>query len=131
MHELSITQNVLNIAVEHANRAGAQRITAINLVVGQLTGFVDDSIQFYFDMLSPETIAAGAKLVIRRVPAELRCRACGEVFALGDHNWACPKCSALGGEVLRGREFLIESIEVPQEPLDRPPDGALAEGAGT
>lgn len=112
MHELSITQNVLNIAIEHAKRAGAQRITAINLVVGQLTGFVDDSIQFYFDMLSAETIAAGAKLVIRRIPAELRCRACGQVFLLGDHNWTCPNCSALGGEVLSGREFLIESIEV-------------------
>jgi hydrogenase nickel incorporation protein HypA/HybF len=112
MHELSITQNVLNIVIEHAQRAGAQKVTVINLVVGELTGFVDDSIQFYFDMLSPETIAAGAKLAIRRIPAEIRCRACGEVFGLHDHSWICPKCSALGGEVLCGRELSIESIEV-------------------
>jgi len=112
MHELSITQNILNIVTEHAKRAGAQKVTAINLVVGELTGFVDDSIQFYFDMLSPETIAAGAKLAIRRVPAEIRCRACGEVFALQGHKWSCPKCSAPGGEILSGREFFIESIEV-------------------
>ena len=112
MHELSITQNILNIVIKHAQRAGAQKITAINLVVGELTGFVDDSIQFYFDMLSPETIAAGAKLAIQRIPAEVRCRACGEVFALHDHKWACPKCTALGGEILCGREFSIESIEV-------------------
>jgi hydrogenase nickel incorporation protein HypA/HybF len=112
MHELSITQNVLNIVIEHAQRAGAQKVTTINLVVGELTGFVDDSIQFYFDMLSPETIAAGAKLAIRRIPAEVRCRACGEVFALHDHKWACPKCSALGGEILSGREFSVDSIEI-------------------
>ena len=112
MHELSITQNVLNIVVEHAQRAEAQKVTAINLVIGELTGFVDDSIQIYFDMLSPETIAAGAKLVIRRVPAQIRCRACGEVFALQGQKWVCPKCSAVGGEILRGREFLVESIEV-------------------
>ncbi len=112
MHELSITQNILNIVIEHAKRAGAQKVTTINLVIGELTGFVDDSIQFYFDMLSPETLAVGAKLVIRRVPAQVRCRACGEVFALQGHKWVCPKCSALGGEIVSGREFSIESIEV-------------------
>ncbi|MGQ9492306.1 MAG: hydrogenase maturation nickel metallochaperone HypA [Anaerolineae bacterium] len=112
MHELSITQSVLNIVVDHAKRARAQRVIAINLVIGELTGFVDDSIQFYFDMLSPETIAAGARLAIRRVPARLRCRVCGEEFMLKGSKWLCPKCSALGGDVLQGREFLIESIEV-------------------
>ena len=112
MHELSITQNILNIVIEHARRAEAQKVTAINLVVGELTGFVDDSIQFYFDMLSPETIAAGATLNIHRIPAEIRCRGCGEVFALEGHKWACPKCSTPGGEILCGREFSIDSIEV-------------------
>jgi len=112
MHELSITQNILNIVTEHARRAGAQKVTAINLVVGELTGFVDDSIQFYFDMLSPETVAAGAKLVIRRIPAKARCRTCGEEYTWQGRNWACPKCSALGGEILCGREFFVDSIEV-------------------
>jgi len=112
MHELSITQNILNIVNEHAQRASAQRITIINLVVGELTGFVDDSIQFYFDMLSPGTLSEGAKLAIRRVPARIRCRACGEEFELRDFNWVCPRCSAIGGDVLQGREFLVESIEV-------------------
>ncbi len=112
MHELSITQNVLNIVIEHAKRAKAQRVKVINLVVGDLTGFVDDSIQFYFDMLSPDTLAEGAQLVIQRIPARVRCRACGEEFILRDFNWACPKCFAIGGDVLCGREFMVESIEV-------------------
>jgi hydrogenase maturation protein HypF len=40
MHELSITQNVLNIVIEHAKRAKAQQVTAIDLVVGELDGIV-------------------------------------------------------------------------------------------
>jgi hydrogenase nickel incorporation protein HypA/HybF len=112
MHELSITQHILDIVIKHAQRASAERVRAINLVVGDLTGFVDDSIQFYFDMLSPDTLAEGARLNIRRVPAKMRCRTCGAEYVPQDLNWLCPRCAAVGGEVITGREFLVESIEV-------------------
>ena len=112
MHELSITQSILDIVNEHARRAGARRVLSIQLVVGELTGLVDDSIQFYMDMLSPDTLAAGARLAIRRVPVRVRCRACGQEFEPQDLNWACPHCAAVGGEILSGREFQVESIEV-------------------
>ena len=46
MHELAVTQSILEIALRHAERASARRILSINLVIGELTGFVDDSIQF-------------------------------------------------------------------------------------
>ena len=60
MHELAITEEILRIAIEHAERAQAKRVTDINLVVGELSSVVDDSVQFYFDFgedLSPETAA--------------------------------------------------------------------------
>ena len=112
MHELSVTQSVLDIVIEHAERASAQRILKINLVVGDLTGFVDDSIQFYFDMLSEDTLAAGAELDIQRIPPRVRCRGCGSEFEPKDLNWACPQCFAIGGDALSGQEFHVESIEV-------------------
>jgi len=112
MHELSITQNIIDIATEHATHAGAQRITTINLVIGELTGLVDDSIQFYFDMLSPGTLAAGANLLIQRIPIRVRCRSCNQEFEPSEVNWACPHCAAIGGDVLHGREFRVESIEI-------------------
>jgi len=112
MHELSITQHILDIVTRHAQRADADRVTAINLVVGELTGFVDDSIQFYFDMLSPDTLAEGARLSIRRVDARVRCTVCGAEFSPQGYSWLCPQCEAIGGEVVSGRELLVESIEV-------------------
>lgn len=114
MHELSITQSILNIVNEHAQRAGAAKVTAIHLIVGELTGFVDDSLHFYFEMLSPGTLAEGAKLDIRRVPATVQCRACGFEFHLEGYQWICPRCQAVGGSVLRGREFQVDSIEIVQ-----------------
>ncbi len=112
MHELSITEDVLRIATQHANEAHAARITRINLVVGDLSSIVDDSVQFYFDFLSKGTIAEGAVLHFDRVPPRLRCRQCGAEFPMRDMDWTCPECAAVGGDVVAGREFYLASIEV-------------------
>ena len=113
MHELAVTQSILDIALRHAKEAGAQRILAINLVIGELTGFVDDSIQFYFAFLSEDTLAQDARLVFQRVPARARCHACGAEYTPPNSRiWTCPECEALGGEVIAGREFSVTSIEV-------------------
>ena len=113
MHELSVTQSILDIAVKHAQRANATRILSINVVVGDLTGFVPDSIQFYFDFMSRDTLAAGATLNIERVPARVQCRECGAEYHPPDTRlWSCPECNALGGEIIAGREFSVASLEV-------------------
>jgi hydrogenase nickel incorporation protein HypA/HybF len=113
MHELSVTQSVLDIVLRHANRSNARRVLAINLVIGELTGFVDDSIQFYFDFMSKDTMAEGAKLNFERIPARVRCHACGAEYVPPDSRlWACPECEALGSEIISGREFSVASIEI-------------------
>ena len=113
MHELSVTQSIMDIALRHAKQAGAQRIIAINLVIGELTGFVDDSIQFYFDFLSQDTLARDARLNFERIAPRARCHACGAEYTPPDSRlWTCPDCDALGGEVIAGREFSVASIEI-------------------
>ena len=113
MHELPVTQGMLSIALEHAERAGAKKITAINITVGEMSGIVDDSIQFYFDFVSKDTPAEGALLTFERVPARFHCKACDEDFSVGDNGqWACPHCGAWSVEILAGREFYVDSIEV-------------------
>jgi hydrogenase nickel incorporation protein HypA/HybF len=113
MHELAVTQSILDIALKHAERAGAARILAINVVVGDLTGFVDESIQFYFDFLSRETKAAEATLNIERIAAVVRCYECGAEYEPPDARiWSCPACNALGGEIVAGREFAVASLEI-------------------
>ncbi|GAB4506451.1 MAG: hydrogenase maturation nickel metallochaperone HypA [Anaerolineales bacterium] len=112
MHELPVTEQILKVVLDHARKAEAHRVVHVNLVIGDLTTFVDESIQFYFDFLSRGTEAEGATLHIRRIPACVRCHACGGEFAPDGVDWRCPHCGGLGGEVLAGRESYIESIEV-------------------
>ena len=112
MHELSITSSILEIALRHAEQAHATQITDIYLVIGQLSSIVDDSVQFYWDMISDGTAAASARLHFRRIPAELECKACGQHYHLGDTELACPACNHLGFEITAGNEFYLEAIGV-------------------
>jgi len=112
MHELSITESVLRIVLDHAQRAGAQRVVRVNLVLGELSSIVSDSVQFYWDLVAEGTEAEGAELHFRRVPAELRCMACGATFPLDQDSWLCPQCGSPQVQAIAGDQFLVESIEV-------------------
>ena len=112
MHELSITQSILSIALEKAKTVPASKITKINLTIGELSGIVDDCVEFYFDLLSKDTIAAEASLSFNRPPTRLRCRNCATTFSPDNLNWACPDCREQKIEIISGRECHIESIEV-------------------
>ncbi len=112
MHELAVTEDILRIVKEHAENAGASRVTDITIVVGDMSSFIDDSIQFYFDQLSPGTIAEGATLHFKRIQTRFRCRQCDAEFSPDRLDWRCPACGAMGGEVIAGKEFYVESIEV-------------------
>jgi hydrogenase nickel incorporation protein HypA/HybF len=112
MHEMAVTQSLLDIVLKEAMAAGAKKVNGVNLVIGELSGLVDDSIQFYFDFMTKGTIAEGAKLNFKRVRAKMKCRACGEEFVTAPDEWVCPKCQQWQAEVVAGKEFYIDSIEV-------------------
>ncbi|NLG28400.1 MAG: hydrogenase maturation nickel metallochaperone HypA [Chloroflexi bacterium] len=112
MHELSVTENIIAIAERHARAAQATRIVSIRLVIGELSSIVDDSIQFYFDHLAANTLAAGATLVFDRRPVSLCCAACGHTWQPEAADWTCPLCGQARAQITAGREFYIDSIEV-------------------
>lgn len=113
MHELPITQNILQIALRYGNKSNAKRITDLYLVIGQLSSIIDESIQFYWPIISEGTIAEDAKLHFKRIPARLKCSVCGTDFHLKDGNLTtCPSCDSSQIKILTGNEFQLESIGV-------------------
>jgi hydrogenase nickel incorporation protein HypA/HybF len=112
MHEQSIVESLLALALENAEKAKANKILRIYLVVGELSGVVEDSVEFYFSFLSRETIAAEAKLFFMHIPAQLRCRDCSTIFTPEKNNFNCPKCNEQHVEIVSGRELYIDSLEV-------------------
>jgi len=114
MHELSVTQSILEIALDYAARGQATQIVEIRLQIGEISDFDDEWIQRYFDFVSKGTIAEGAKLRISRVAARLQCDRCSFIFPLDKATWntQCPSCQSKETHLLSGREFRVESLEV-------------------
>ena len=119
MHELPVTQSILDIALKHANKAEAKRITDLHIVMGELSKLVDESIQFYWDIIAKDTPAEGARLHFKRIPAEMLCLDCGNRFSPDEETLACPKCQSVKIKVAAGDEFRLDSITVDSDPVDR------------
>ncbi|WAM33150.1 hydrogenase maturation nickel metallochaperone HypA [Caldicellulosiruptor morganii] len=111
MHEYFVTQQLIKIAEDELKEIKPKRVLSIKVIVGELSGIIDESLKFYFDVLTKGTILEGSKLEIEQKKALLFCNACHEYFER-TKDFLCPKCKALGKLTQYGKEFYIESIEV-------------------
>jgi len=112
MHELTITESLLEIALRHAEKAKAKQITDIYLVIGDLSSVVDDSVQFYWDIVAKDTPAEGAKLHFERKQTEIQCLECKEIYHPKNNIMACPNCESIQINILSGNEFFLEAINI-------------------
>lgn len=112
MHELSVTESILEIVLASAHANDAIEVTDISLTIGALSSIIDDSVQFYWDHISKDTIAENARLHFNRVVATLKCRDCGTEYELNQELMPCPNCSSINLEIISGEEFQINHIEI-------------------
>lgn len=121
MHELSVTQNVVNIVLKYAEINKASQVMRVSLKIGELRDIADEWMQRYFDYISRGTIAEGAALKIERSPIIFRCQ-CGKAFSMNIDTFrdafkekqetTCPFCRGEKIVLDGGREFYIQGIEV-------------------
>lgn len=108
MHELSVTQSIVDAVVE---RMGDATVTGVCLEVGRLSGVVPDAVRFCFDVVCAGTTLEGARLVIVEPPGRARCRDCAGEFGLDYPIPLCP-CGSANVEITQGRQLRITSVEV-------------------
>jgi hydrogenase nickel incorporation protein HypA/HybF len=102
MHELSITQSVVDAIVEKMDGA---TVKSVRLEIGKLSGVIPDSVRFCFDVICAGTMLEGATLDLAR------CRDCDGEFPLDDMIMLCP-CGSANVHVLAGQRLRIKSVEV-------------------
>ena len=108
MHEMALTQSVVEAVCEHA---AGRRVSSVKLEVGALCAVVPDAMTFCFDLATEGTIAAKSRLDIDVPPGTPQCRTCDAHYELTEPILLCP-CGSANVEVLAGRDLKILSMEV-------------------
>jgi hydrogenase nickel incorporation protein HypA/HybF len=109
MHELSIADSLVSIAVRHA---GGRRVAVVEVAVGELRQVSPDALEFAFELCAEGTLAEGAELRLERVPVTVACRDCAAESSADDLPFTCAACGGLDVEVVAGEELQVEALEL-------------------
>lgn len=115
IHELPLTQKILEIAIRYAEENNAKKIVGVCLRIGELREFVEEITQKYWDYLSQGTIAEGAKIKIEKVPVSAICHECKNIFHFdwrAKEKTLCPSCESQDIELLNGSELEVKEISI-------------------
>jgi hydrogenase nickel incorporation protein HypA/HybF len=112
MHELSLAQAIVDVVVEEAHKAQARKVCSVTLILGELSGVVEEQLLFCLPMVAKDTTAEGAELHVVRVEGEAFCASCERSFHMTHLLDPCPRCGAHSSDVRAGRELSVGSLQV-------------------
>lgn len=112
MHEMTLAVNLVD-EVERCLtdfEAGA-RVMSVTLEVGGLRAVVPEALSFCFEVASSGSRIDGARLIIEKIPVEVRCECCDSQWVVHELEFLCPTCDG-PVKLLSGKELLLRAIEV-------------------
>jgi len=112
MHEMSLAQGVVEIALDQCRRHQASRVTVVRLEIGSLSHVEPRALEFGFDAASRGTAVEGAALVVERVTGQATCLICVKTFPLDNRYDPCPTCGSHQVVVVAGEEMRVKDLEV-------------------
>jgi hydrogenase nickel incorporation protein HypA/HybF len=112
MHELSIADAVVAIAVEHAR---GRRVEKVELKVGHLRQVVPSALELAFELCAAGTVVEGAELEVEDVPARVACRRCAAESRVDGFPLVCAGCGSFDVDVVAGDELLVDALELETE----------------
>ncbi len=112
MHEMSLCEGVLQVLEEHSRSQGFDRVTAVFLEIGGLSGVEPEAMRFCFDAVTRGTLAERAALEIEHVPGQAWCMQCATTVQVNQRFDQCPDCDSYQLQVTGGDEMRIRELEV-------------------
>ncbi len=114
MHEFSICENIIKIALTEAEHSDSlpKRILKTVIVVGALHQIINHNLQFGYKILSEGTLAEGSILEIITEEIKIVCKECLEENIIEGDIFICPSCSSGRIEVTAGKSLYLKDLEV-------------------
>ncbi|CAJ0876915.1 hypothetical protein AMST5_02831 [freshwater sediment metagenome] len=112
MHEMALTESIVDIVCEEARKNGFGKVRVVRLQVGAMAQVEPEALRFCFDAVSRGTVAEGAALDILRRPGEGWCFDCAKTVAMEERFSACPECGGRHVQMTSGDELRVQELEV-------------------
>lgn len=112
MHELSICQQLIKQASEIAIQNRAERITAIHLILGPLSGVDRQLLEQAFKFASQQGMTRQATLHIQATSIVVECEHCGAICNASANKLRCCHCDSAQTHLISGDELIISSIDI-------------------
>jgi hydrogenase nickel incorporation protein HypA/HybF len=113
MHEMSITQGVIDICVQNS---GGRKVVSVQLEIGELSGVVPEALEFCFAACCEGTSLQGAKLEIVRTSGVGFCIDCNRESPRKSLFDPCLHCGGYRIELRSGDEMRVRELEVEDPP---------------
>jgi hydrogenase nickel incorporation protein HypA/HybF len=112
MHELALSQGLIDLVCQQAVAGGAQRVLRVRLAIGALADVEPDAIEFCFEAVGRGTMAEGAILEISRPAGRAHCVSCAAEVTIGARGDPCPDCGGYRWMLVGGAELRLLELEV-------------------
>ncbi|ETS93927.1 MULTISPECIES: hydrogenase maturation nickel metallochaperone HypA [Veillonella] len=112
MHEMSIAEGILDIALDTLRQHEAKVVHSVQLDLGLMSGVEPDALLFCWDAVTKNTPAEGSRIEINTIPIEGRCLDCDRHFHVADYKFICPYCDSHFVQTVGGRELQVTSMDI-------------------
>lgn len=109
---MSLAEGVLQLIEDAARQQEFEKVTAVWLEIGQLSGVEVEAMEFCFDVVTRDSIADGARLEIISLPGTGWCMQCSKTVAMDEVFGECPECGGHRMQVTGGTEMRVKEMEV-------------------
>ena len=116
MHELGVVFHIIRDLQKVAEENSVGKISKVTLQLGEVSAVIPHYLTDCWKWAAAkEPLLAGAELAIETIPAVTWCDDCEREYPTVVHGKTCPYCGGGNTWLLRGSEFMIKEIEVPEE----------------
>ena len=133
MHEWALAEAVVRACARVAEEKRADRVVSVVVKLGELQQIDEEAFSYALSELSRGTVLEGARFVLEREEAKLRCRSCGHEWPFSDalallshdereavhfvpelvHAFVkCPRCGSPDFDIEGGRGVWVECVEI-------------------
>ena len=112
MHEMSIAEGILDVALDTLRQHDASVIHSVQLDLGLMSGVEPDSLLFCWEAVTKGTAAEGSRIEINTIPIEGKCLDCDKTFPVETYKFICPYCDSHFVQTIGGRELQVTSMDI-------------------